>query len=67
MARLGNCTGLAGRSTDRIKEKCMGRLNGKVAFLSGGGIGRATAERSAQEGAKVVVAEINAELGEAAA
>ena len=43
----------------------MGRLAGKIAFISGAGqgIGRATAVRFAQEGAKVLIADIDEEAG----
>jgi NAD(P)-dependent dehydrogenase (short-subunit alcohol dehydrogenase family) len=45
----------------------MNRLVGKVAVITGAGsgIGRASAKLFAAEGAKVVVAEIDATLGEA--
>src|SRR5260370_19971260 len=44
----------------------MARLDGKVALITGAGtgIGRATARAMASEGAKIVVAEINADAGE---
>ena len=47
----------------------MNRLAGKVAVITGAGsgIGRASAKLFVAEGAKVVVAELDAALGEASA
>ena len=46
-----------------------GRLEGKVAIVTGGGqgIGEAAALRMAEEGARIVVSDVNAETGEAVA
>ena len=43
----------------------MGKLDGKVAFVTGAahGIGRATARRLGEEGAAVVIADVDRELG----
>ncbi len=51
------------KATDAVLHTLVGRREA----AGGGGIGRATAERFAEEGAKVVIAEINSETGAAAA
>ena len=49
------------------REQTMNRLQDRVVIITGAGagIGRATAQRAASEGARVVVAEISQERGQA--
>jgi 3-oxoacyl-[acyl-carrier protein] reductase len=48
---------------EKKEQRCMGRLEGRVAFITGAGrgIGAATALRMAEEGARVVLADIDTE------
>ncbi len=50
----------------RVEETIMGRMDGKVAIVTGGasGIGEASAKVLAREGAAVVLTDVNAEEGE---
>lgn len=60
-----NDTGI--RAASYGKGVVMGQFDGKVAFLTGAGSGiaRASSRMFAQEGAKVVIAELKPELGQA--
>lgn len=61
--------GAAAELLQEIKEKNMGRLEGKIAIVTGGasGMGEATCRRFVQEGAKVVIADVAEDVGKALA
>ncbi|MDP4987787.1 MAG: SDR family oxidoreductase, partial [Porticoccaceae bacterium] len=53
----------------RSQNQSQGRLHGKLALITGAarGVGYATAERFCEEGAEVLLADVNVAQGEAAA
>ena len=61
------CPPPSGRT--RVRSSAMGRVDGKVALVTGAaqGLGRADAETLAREGAKVMLTDVNDESGQATA